>query len=281
MFGVAINHFQRPEHPLSVRQSTRLAIALLKNCVEITSIVVVDSSAEYDADLHKFCSDIDVTYKHYGRLLSFSEAYNNGVACLAEDWVVTMASDIYVCPDTFTLFKRFIENNPDLPIGCLIPYLSSCDYIAQEASCNAVRHNCYPGMMTYNLNVFPRTVFEKIGGLSSKYSGCFNDIESSLNLKNFGLEVILVDSFAHHYGRLTLQYGTDVNFGTDWDRFYKDHPELLDPKESYQVRLDQLYSHPLLRVAYKLSANIRPRRFRRHIERWVFHNLPVFQRVKG
>ena len=208
MFGVTVNHFRKADHPISVQQSTKFALSLLKNCDEVTTIVVIDSSEQYDPDLDDFCRSINASYYHYGKILSFAEAYNRGVALLGEEWVVTMASDIYVLPDTFSLFENFIRTHPNTPIGCLVPYLSTSDYPLQEGSRLKKRQSCYAGIMTYNLNVFPKSVFESIGGLSTEYSGNFNDIETSLQLKGMKLEVILVDSFAYHYGRMTLQHGS-------------------------------------------------------------------------
>ena len=279
MFGVTVNHFSRPDHPISIRQSTKFALSLLKNCQEVTTIYVIDSSEEYDPDLAAFCQSIGVNYRHYGRVLSFSEAYNYGVDCLNEDWIVTMASDIYVQPNTFALFKQFIENNPNLPIGCLIPYLSSCDYAVQEASANSVKNSCYPGVMTYNLNVFPKAVFQRLGGLSSKYSGNFNDIETSIQLKDMNLKIILVNTFAHHYGRLTLHYGSNVKGNADVILFQQNRPEFLGDIGKYQVRLDQFLDHPTLKLLFRLSLIFRPRRYQKTLENWVYRKISTFQKA--
>ena len=281
MFGVAINHFQKPGHPLSVQQSTQFAVALLKNCLEVTSIIVIDSSADSNGDLSDYCLRVGAKYVHYGRVLSFSEAYNLGVGQLQEEWVATMASDIYVLPDTFTVFKRFIETHPVLPIGCLIPYLSTSDYPPQEASRLGQKRCCYSGIMTYNLNIFPKQVFGAIGGLSNQYSGNFNDIETSLRLRAMDLQVVLVDSFAYHYGRMTLQHGSTTDLTEDCKVFRRNHPQMLSSHLSSRVRLDRIYTHPLLRAVYSISSNIRPRRFRANLEQWTYRNLPKLQRVKS
>ena len=279
MFGVTVNHFRKAEHPLSVQQSTKFALSLLKNCVEITTIILVDSSQNYDEDLDSFCQSIGVIYRHYNRILSFAEAYNYGAACLDEDWIVTMASDIYVKTQTFTLFKKFIEDHPQLPIGCLIPYLSSSDYVVQEATSSSMQHSCYSGIMTYNLNVFPRSVFREIDGLSDKYSGNFNDIETSIQLKKMGLKIILVKNFVHHYGRLTLQYGSNTHAELDQAQLKQDYPEFVGNTGLYQVRLDKFLQHPILKLVFRASVGFRPRRIQGKMERWVYQKLPAFQRI--
>jgi len=283
MFGVAVNHFHKPEHPVSVRQSTKFALSLLKNCPEVTTIFLVDSSEKYDADLDEFCQTLGVNYRHYGRTLSFAEAYNFGVACLDEEWVVTMASDIYVRPETFGVFRQFIENNPAIPIGCLIPYLSSSDYIVQEATINWPKPSCYCGVMTYNLNVFPKAVFTELGGLSNKFSGNYNDIDTSIRLKNMGLKIVLVSNYVQHYGRLTLPHGTNVKSGVDEAQFRLEHPDFAGDAGRWGLRLDKLLEHRILKLISKLSFTFRPRRFRGSIgsslELWVLRNLPAIQRI--
>lgn len=281
MFGVAVNHFRKPDHPLSVLQSTKFALSLLKSCVEVTTIVLIDSSGRHDADLESFCQSIGVIYKHYDRVLSFAESYNFGVACLEEDWVVTMASDIYVRGDTFGRFKRFIEDNPTVPIGCLIPYLSSCVYPVQEASDNMLRHTCYSGIMTYNLNVFPKQVFQEIGGLSEKYSGNFNDIDTCIQLKKKNLRVVLVNIFVHHFGGMTLQHGTNVKGEADFVQFQSEYPDFTADSGLFQVRLDKLLEHSLLRLVSQASLTIKPRRLRPRLEAWVHSKLSRLQRISG
>jgi GT2 family glycosyltransferase len=55
----------------------------------------------------------------------------------------------------------------------------------QRTSQTAKKEACYAPIMSFNLNVFPRDVFEKIGGLSTNYTGNFNDIDMSLKLKKW------------------------------------------------------------------------------------------------
>lgn len=279
MFGVAVNHFWKPSYPASVLQSTKFALSLLKNCLEVTTVVLIDSSETYNTDLDGFCRSLEITYRHYGRSLPFSEAYNYGVNCLDEEWVVTMASDIYVKPGTFTLFKEFIENNPGVPIGCLIPYLSSSDYRVQEATPGYPKPTCYSGIMTYNLNIFPKVVFQKLDGLPEGYSGNYNDIVTSIRLQELGLKIVLVDNLVTHYGKLTLSYGTDVRAETDKARFRREYPSFAGNCGLFEVRLDKFLEHPALKLVSRVSFTMRPRRFRGRVENWVHRNLSRIQRV--
>lgn len=280
MFGVAVNHFQKPGHPASVQQSTRFALSLLKNCAEVTTVFVVDSSEKYDEGLANYCQTIGVNYRHYDRALAFAEAYNFGVACLDEEWVVTMASDIYVRPETFTLFKQFIEDNPQVPIGCLIPYLSNSDYWVQEASPNWPKPTCYCGIMTYNLNVFPKATFQRLGGLSDKYSGNFNDIETSIQLRSMGLKIVLVSNFVQHYGRLTLQHGLNgIDYSGDFDQFRHDHPSFVGHSGVLPIKLHKFLEHPVLKIAAILAGRAKSPRLRQGLDCWLYQRIAAFQRI--
>lgn len=281
MFGVAVNYFAKADHPPSVKQSAKFAVSLLKNCPEVTSVVLVDGSDTADEEFHSYCESIGVKYQHSGHSMSFAEAYNYGVDFLSEDWIVTMASDIYVFPDTFTGFKQFIDKHQDLQIGCLIPYLSRCDLPMQRTSHSSQKFSCYAPIMSYNLNVFPKEVFAKIGGLSTRYSGNFNDIDTTLKLQSMGLEVVMVSSYVHHYGRLTLRHGTNVDARNDWQQFYQDYPELKCNSDLWNLRLDRFLRHPLLKLVFQLNLKNRNKDLRKKINAWVYDNISKYQQVNS
>ncbi|MBD2101739.1 glycosyltransferase family 2 protein [Leptolyngbya sp. FACHB-261] len=283
MFGVTVNHFHKQNYPASVKKSTEFSLALLKNCPEVTSIILVDGSTEQDLELKNYCESLGVIYKHAGRLMSFAEAYNYGASFLKEDWITTMASDIYVYPDTFSKFKEFIEKHKHLSIGCLIPYLSTSDFPVQQTSQTARRHNCYASVMTFNLNIFPKHVFKSIGGLSTKYTGNFNDIKASLELQRLGLEIFLVDVYVQHYGSLTLRHGSNASSSQhDKERFYLEHPELTCEGGLWNLRLDYFFRSPIIKYIYRLSSNIRNRNVRERLiglGGWVYRFVPRLQRI--
>lgn len=282
MFGVAVNYFCKSDYPPSVKESAKFALALLKNCPEVTSIVLTDGSLEVDDDLKDYCDLIGVIYKHAGKIMSFAEAYNFGVSELVEDWIVTMASDIYVFPSTFTQFKQFIETHKDLAIGCLIPYLSRCDLPFQRASQKDNLENCYVPIMSYNMNLFPKTVFEKLGGLTTRYTGNFNDVYTSLKLQEMGLDIILANVYVHHYGRLTIRHGSNVDARGDWQKFYSDYPELKCNSIHWSLRLDKFLRHPLLKRVHYLATRkvVRNKAIQESLINWVYDMIPVLQRIE-
>lgn len=279
MFGIVVNYFSRPNHPPSIRQSAVFALSLLKNCSEVTSIVLVDGSGESDLEMENACASLGAKYCHFGRMLSFGEAYNKGAELLTEAWIVTMASDIYVYPDTFLRFRKFIEAHPQAPVGCLIPYLSACDYPVQLSHQSSRRVNCDAGVMTYNLNVFPRDVFWKLGGLSESYTGCYNDVDTSIKIKKLKLRVFLVDTFALHYGRLTLVYGSNADWNTDAAAFFQDYPELKSESYLWNIDLNYFLRSPLLKFVFSVANAIRPRRLRTPLMIWILRSIPRLQKI--
>jgi GT2 family glycosyltransferase len=281
MFGVVVNYFSKETHPSSVKQSAKFAVSLLKNCSEVTSIVLVDGSAKSDLEMKSYCESLDINYAHSGTTMSFGEAYNYGVSLLSEDWIALMASDIYVYPNTFTAFCKFIENHPALNIGCLIPYLTKCDLPVQQASQYSTRSDCYASIMSFNLNVFKKDIFEKTGGLCTTYSGNFNDIDMCLKLQNLNLDIFLVgDANVVHYGSLTLRHGTTVDNKFDYQQFYADHPELYLSGGLWNLRINQFLRNPILKLLYRLNSRFGrdPHKRKARLD-WVLRLVPSWQKI--
>lgn len=280
MFGVVVNTYLTPEHPPSVQMSALFSVSLLLNCPEVSAIVLVDGSAEPSETFEAFCAAHGVAYLHAGRAMGFAEAYNAGVARLSTEWIALMASDIYALPDTFAAFKRFIEDNPDRPIGCLIPYLSQSDFRAQEGLPSRPRTAARVPVMTINLNVFHRDVYLEMGGLSEEYSGNYNDVDLAIRLKEKGLETYLIDAYAHHYGSLTLRYGTSTRFENDRAAFFSRRPDLLDPRGWWSLRFDRLFDSYRLKWLYRAAAAVPSDTIRDRALPWVFDRVARYQRLR-
>jgi GT2 family glycosyltransferase len=277
-FGVVVNYFSKESHPISVVYSAKFALSLLKNCPEVTEIVLSDGSASRDEEMERFCESLDIQYLHSGRMLSFAEGYNYGAARLTEEWIVTMASDIYVTPTTFTAMGKFIVNNNDLNIGCLIPYLSKSDLPTQQYLTSFFSRDCLSPGMTFNLNVFKKSVFESFGGMTKEYTGNFNDIEMWLKLEEKGLSTFLVgESYAVHYGQLTLNYGSNTNASKDSEHFYKNHPELYDKNGFFHMKFDKIFRSKRLKIMYAAN-RLLPAGIRNMYLVFMLKTAPILQR---
>lgn len=277
-FGVVVNYFSKPSHPASVKYSAKFALTLLKNCSEVSQIVLVDGSATNDHELQIFCESLDVRYLHSGKLMSFAEGYNYGVDYLTEEWIATMASDIYVTPTTFSGMKSFIESNRQLNIGCLIPYLSKSDLPTQQYLTSFFSRDCLAPGMTFNLNVFKKSIYQELGGMTKEYTGNFNDIEMWLKMNEQGLETYLVgQSYAVHYGQLTLNYGSNTNTQIDREKFYKKHPELFEKNGIFSMKFAKILKSKRLKILYELN-NFLPLKIRRMFLVFILKTAPLLQR---
>jgi GT2 family glycosyltransferase len=278
-FGVVVNYFSKPTHPVSVKYSVKFALSLLKNCPEVIEIVLSDGSANRDDELNGFCSSLDIQYLHSGKILTFSEGYNAGVRQLTSDWVVTMASDIYVTPTTFTAINQFITNSKDPNrIGCLIPYLSKSDLPTQQYANSLISRDCRSPGMTFNLNVFNRRVYDLVGGVTKDFTGNFNDFEMCLKLREHDLNVYLVgNSYAVHYGQLTLRFGSHTDSDSDSIAFYKKHPELYEKGGFWSMKFNTFFESKILKAMY-FPIRLFPAQFKRKYTILLLKIAPLFQR---
>ena len=257
LFGVVINHYWRPDHGPAGVASTLLAMGLLDRCPDVEEVVVVDASHGPTPGLAEACRAQGAKYLHREGGLSFPAAFNAGFAVLKSRWLIAMCSDVYVHPETIEALRRFVERRGHRPIGCVVPYLNESDVHTQVTRrVTGARFDARIPIMSTNLNVFPREALAAIGGgLPTQYSGCFNDIAMSIELRRRGLEVLIAgDATALHYGGLTRSQGSDVDFAADANRFRADYPNLDDSGSLWGVALASQFDSRLLRFAWRLIA---------------------------
>ena len=101
--GMVVNFFTNRAHPDTRRvlvETTALSLRLLRLNPDVGRIILVDGSCERDELMESACAELDVEYAHYGRELSYVEAYNLGWRALEETYVGMMANDIIPHPPT-------------------------------------------------------------------------------------------------------------------------------------------------------------------------------------
>jgi GT2 family glycosyltransferase len=288
MFGVVINHYWRPSHTDAAIESARLAMALLARCNEVSDAVLVDSGPEGTPGFPELCAKKNVQYLHQPGGLSFSEAFNEGAARLTTDWVALLCSDVYVFPDTFEAFSKFIAERSDEAIGCLIPYLSTCDVHTQiERHRRPRRFDARVPVMSVNLNVFPKAAFDLIGGIPGDYSGDYNDVATCIALRRVGLDVFVVgEAQAVHYGVMTKRDGTTIDRSSDLDAFKAAYPDFHEPASLWQVSVDRLIYSRALRAAWRAAVwfnRLRALLGRKPLARpfnWILREVPSQQRLR-
>ena len=236
MIGVTVNYFQMTKGDEQIEFSALLCLSLLRIAPEVSQIVLVDGSPQPNDRIKSYCDTRGIIYTHFGRELTFSETYNLGIGQLDTYYVCTMASDVFVRPDTFKIIGEFINTADESTLGCVIPYLSYSDLPGQARTSPGPTR--ISPLMTLNLNVFPRAVLDAIGGGNDEFSGCFNDFIMAKKISDLGRKIYLVDAFAVHYGRLTLNSGsTRVDYPADEQRMVEKYPELLKPGSRWHLDL--------------------------------------------
>ena len=280
MFGVVVNYFSNKSFPLKIKQSAKFALSLLLNCEDVSSVVLSDGSNEPDEEMKNYCESLMIKYVHQGKKTNFGESFNYGVSFLEEEWIALMNSDIYVYPDTFLQFHRFIERHSNLNIGCLIPYLAKSDFPLQA---NSIRRNAYASLMTYNLNIFKKEVLARIGGVSTDFSGCFNDVDACIKLKRLGLDVYIVGhAYALHYGRLTIDT-CGQEFLDDEKVFLSKYPQLYDKNGFWYLKTDKFLRSGFLKLLFYLVRCFSSKLsncWNDRLYNSLFMLVPYFQKIK-
>jgi GT2 family glycosyltransferase len=266
MFDIVVNYYHRPGYPALVQSSAKLALSCYRFDRQVSSVWLVDGSAEPDEDFCLWCQQNGIQYLHDGHSLTFSQAFNLGARHCQSDWIALSASDIYIPNGFFEQVQACLKNINNKPIGCLVPALSSCDIPSQERCAARVRK---VGMMSINLNLFPAYVLRAIGGIPENYSGGYNDVDICLQLKRRNLEIYQLPILVLHYGKLTINQGSDYAFKADQSQFFESHPELFCPKSLCNLKLDK-FQRGWKRLLFQLERSIPLGRFRNPVQKWLW-----------
>ena len=236
ILGMAVNHYWNSPD-LAARAvmvtTTELGLRMLRLSPLVGSITLVDGSPEPDERLAGLCAEIGARYLHAGREIGLAEGYNLGWRSLSEPFVGLMANDIVPFP--LESLEKLLEVVQDPEVGLVFPYLSMCDYPPQLARFSVLRRRtmvtCEPASMTLNLNILPRDVLERVGGVDEKYLTGFYDPILVMRVRELGYRAVQVGgAWVVHLDRLTKKIGgstlTRVVHKADRDRFFREYPRL-------------------------------------------------------
>lgn len=232
--GVVVNYYTNyssvESHEVLVA-ATGLSLRLLKMNPSVGTVILVDGSEESDEKMKEVCEDIGVRYYHDGKKISYAKAYNIGWQSLTEPYIGLMANDIVPFPlDTIQILLDWLKR-PD--IGCVFPYLTSNSLRGGETQRPGFwgrgSRTCELTSMTLNLNLFKRSVLEKIGGLDENYLFGYAEPILLIKIRSLGFRVVLVgDTRAFHYEKLTKSLGestlAEELYLEDSQRWYKEYP---------------------------------------------------------
>lgn len=222
-------------------------------------LIVSDGSGKKSLKLFEKCSGRGWKYLFTEEKVGFAYAYNRGMEAATGDYRVWMASDIIVSKGWESkLISEMIRTSSWMAA----PYLTNSDYAGQVYNWVAKMHTFYPSAMTFNLNMITRECYEKVGLMDEQFSGCFNDVDYLIRIREFGGKAIVVDAgHVLHVARATVSESTMVNGSQDMQRFIKKYPYLQSSRLSMQYdSLSSIFYHSniyrqLLRTCYLIPIN--------------------------
>jgi len=208
--GMVVNYYwpsKSQEGYQIITSTTQLALLFLRENPVVGNVVLVDGSPEADGLMKEKCEKLDVRYLHTGRRLTLAEGYNVGWRSLSEQYVGLMQNDILPHPrETLNLLLEWIKR-PD--VGCVFPYLTDpANYVQHiEIPVRSMR-TCEPANMQLNLNIFKRSLLEKVGGVDEGYMTSFYDPILVIKIRRLGYRAVLVGGAkAIHVDQLTKKLG--------------------------------------------------------------------------
>lgn len=253
MFFHIINHFLPKGAGAYLNASTVFSASLAARSPFVAKVLVVDGSEEANPALEAALKEVGAEYAHAGHSLSFAEGYNFGIAKSDQPWTILSANDIYPHPSVFEVLQKLSLQKNDPSIGCVIPFLTSSDsdfecqhYLMRVAPMNVP-------IMTLNFNAFPTDYLRSIGGVTTDFSGAYNDALISHRIASDKKRIVLAPVLCWHHGTLTSSAGPSlIDFGKDFARFPEVHPELRQPGGFWGLDLGQFVQSMPLKIWMKM-----------------------------
>jgi len=213
--SIIVNHFN-PNSNSRLETMCILALEIYKDYTTLEhEVILSDGSGLFSDALDKKCKDLGYTYLPSQEKMSFSESYNQGLRVCKGEYISLCANDIFICPGWDV---RLIQELTRTNAWMAQPYLTSSDYPCQNFDYPYKRKTYNTSAMTFNLNIMTRECLEKVGLLSNDFSGCYNDSDYLIRIRNLGRHVITVDA-----GRIThLGKATTSTAGSSFVAFEED-----------------------------------------------------------
>lgn len=227
--SIIVNSFN-PNGDLRIRTMTELALRCYRAFTGPThELILVDGHANPDPHLSSICIELGYHYLQLGKTLSFAEGYNAGLSAARAPWRVLAANDIFVVAGWL---EAMLSTAEETRAWMVSPYLSSSDYPAQRIHQVLVQRTFVPEFLTLNLNLISPRCMEMVGHLDEQFSGCFNDVDYALRIRQQGGEVaIAYCGEITHLGRGTLGVsGVYAMYARDLPRFEAKWPGIWNPK---------------------------------------------------
>ena len=245
--GMVVNYFHNEcseEHHKLLLTTTKLSLRLLKMNPCVNTVVLVDGSKKPDTDMREFCLKNEIKYCHSGKQIGYAAAYNLGWKMLDESYIGLMANDII--PHPLETIQTLLDWIKKADIGCVAPYFHTnrlyYDEVQRMGYWNRSLQTCEPASITLNLNLFKRSVLEKIDGIDESYMYGYTEPIFIIKIRSLGYRVVLVGGTqSFHYGELTKSLGASdlkyTQYKMDTQKWLKEYAPYASKRGIANIKL--------------------------------------------
>jgi len=222
--SIVINYFNPKSDP-HVLAVTKLCIeSIFKYTSMSFELILTDGSGFRNTELDQYAREKTIQYLPSETPEKYATSFNRGLKAGQGKYLVILANDIFLNEG----WDQALTNPfKDTGIWMSVPYLSFSDFSPQVRSFTLSARNCTPRLITFNVNVLPRCVYEVIGPMDEYLSGCFNDIDYLIRIRRNGGAVKMIDcGNLTHLGKGTLSTSSLASYENDKSLFLKKYPEL-------------------------------------------------------
>lgn len=277
LISIIINYFN-PSENSRIEATVSLALesiaAFTQNPFEI---ILADASTNISTNLMNNCSANKWHYLHLPGA-SFAEGYNLSFPKTSGNYLVLMASDIFVCNEWDVKMLAELHRTK----ACIAaPYLTASDYKPQTSNWVIKMKTFTPSAMTLNLIMMSSEHFLKIGMLDQRL-GHFNDIDFLYRTRVSGGEAIITYcGQINHISGATMSISTSICYEKDKKIFLEKHPYLSsnNSKMDYNYYDKSFIRSRLLRLYLKMCSVIPSARFGNFMSMLGNKFEPLFHRI--
>ena len=222
--SIVINYFNPKSDP-HILAVTKLCIeAVYKYTSMSFELLLSDGSGFPSGELEKYARERGLRYMPSDVPEKYASSFNRGLKACRGEFSVILANDIFLNEGWDQALTKPLR---DTNIWMTVPYLSFSDFSPQVRSFTLAARNYKPRLITFNVNVLPRRVYEVIGIMDENLSGCFNDIDYLIRIRKNGGEALMIDcGNVTHLGKSTLSTSTMASYEKDKRLFLEKYPEL-------------------------------------------------------
>lgn len=250
--SIVVNYFN-PKSDSYVLAVTKLCIeSIYKYTTMSFELILADGSGFPNLELEHYSREKNLRYQSSEKPEKYATSFNRGLKSGKGKFLVILANDIFLNEGWD---QALTSPFSDAGIWMTVPYLSYSDFSPQIRSFTLSARNCTPRLITFNVNVIPRWVYEAIGPIDENLSGCFNDIDYLIRIRRNGGSIKIIDcGNLTHLGKGTLSTSSLVSYENDKTLFLNKYPELKsrnqnDVNYAYLILCPSPVSRIILTVA--------------------------------